>query len=85
MNRIQNNIRSVSLFWSADMAWLNGLSDTERREYYEEICAALQAGQMNETEFRTQLGSLGYNATDIEEAYRFYRPEPPENGYDDNS
>lgn len=61
------------------MSWRRTLSSTEREEFYQELCAALQAGQMNNEEFRTQLGALGYNATEIEDAIKFYQPAPPEN------
>lgn len=61
------------------MSWLNGLSDEDRKEIYEDNCAAYQSGVIGEKEFLECLIKLGYNATDIEEAEKFYRPAPPEN------
>lgn len=62
--------------------WLNGLSDQDKREMYEDTCAAYQTGQINLLTFTQSLARLGYNATDIAEAEKFYRPEPPENEED---
>lgn len=61
------------------MTWLNGLSDTDKKEMYEDSCAAYQAGIIDDKDFKTALASLGYNATDIEDAEKFYRPSPAEN------
>lgn len=60
------------------MTWFNGMSDTERTEMYGEICAAYQAGHIGRISFIAQLGKLRYSATDIADAEKFYRPEPPE-------
>jgi hypothetical protein len=65
------------------MSWLNGLSDDDKREMYEDNCSAYQAGYIGYNEFYQCLVKLGYNATDIADAERFYRPNPPENE-DDN-
>jgi len=46
---------------------------------YEDSCAAYQAGTIDFKEFTLTLAKLGYNATDIYEAEKFYRPSPPEN------
>lgn len=67
------------------MIWLNGLSDEDKKEMYADICAAYQSGTIDEKDLRQQLGYLGYNATDIQEAEKFYRPEPPENDETDIS
>lgn len=61
------------------MSWLNSLSDDDRKEMYEDNCAAYKAGIIQLKEFVLCLATLGYNATDIAELERFYRPEPPEN------
>lgn len=61
------------------MTWMNGLSREERQEVYEDRCAAYQQGIMSLQKFTIDLAKLGYNATDIAEAERFYRPSPPEN------
>lgn len=60
------------------MNWLSGLSDEDKKEMYEDNCAAYQSGSINETEFKMALAKLGYNATDIADAEKFYRPTPPE-------
>lgn len=59
--------------------WLNGMSEEEKIERYEAYCAEYQAGRLNMSDFIQLLAKLGYNATDIEEAEKFYRPAPPEN------
>lgn len=61
------------------MSWLASLSTEEKQEYYKDSCDAFQASLINEREFRMALVMLGHNATDIEEAVKFYRPPPPEN------
>ena len=62
------------------MSWHHTLSSTEREEFRIELCAALARGEMTAEEFRTQIGELGCNATEIEEMIKFYQPEPPEEG-----
>lgn len=57
---------------------MHHLTKAEKDEVYADSCAAFQAGMISENAFRECLGSLGYNATDIEEAVRFYRPPPAE-------
>lgn len=64
------------------MSWLNSLSDDDKREMYEDSCAAYQDGRINFNEFVRALGKLGYNATDIADAEKFYRPTPSENDED---
>jgi len=61
------------------MTWLNGLSDQDRREMYEDTCKAYQSSEISLVTFTTSLAKLGYNATDIAELEKFYRPSPPEN------
>lgn len=61
------------------MNWRSQFSDEEIREMYADCCAAYQSGEINQREFFLQLAKLGYNATDIYEAEKFYRPAPPEN------
>lgn len=61
------------------MNWRASLSDSDKREMYQDSCAAFQSADISEETFRKSLVELGYNATDIEEAVKFYRPEPPEN------
>lgn len=60
------------------MTWLSSLSDNDKKELYEDSCAAYQAGNVGFKEFVLALGKLGYNATDIADAEKFYRPTPPE-------
>lgn len=64
--------------------WLNGLSDDDRKEMFEDNVSAYNSGVIGLTEFTLCLAKLGYNATDIADLERFYRPEPPENDDDDN-
>lgn len=64
------------------MNWLSGLSDDDKKEMYEDNCAAYQAGLIDFKEFILALAKLGYNATDIDEAEKFYRPSPPEGRHD---
>jgi len=64
------------------MNWLSSLSDDDKKEMYEDTCAAYQAGNIEFKEFVLALAKLGYNATDIHEAEKFYRPALPENGDD---
>ena len=61
------------------MNWLSSLSDEDKKEMYGDSCAAYQAGTIDFKEFTLTLAKLGYNATDIYEAEKFYRPSPPEN------
>jgi hypothetical protein len=65
------------------MAWLNGLSDDDRKEMFDDNCDAYNSGVIGFDDFVRCLAKLGYNATDIAELERFYRPTPPENE-DDN-
>lgn len=60
-------------------AWLNGLSQEEKREIQEDACVAYQTGVIPLTEFSGILAGIGMNATDIAELEKFYRPSPPEN------
>lgn len=60
------------------MSWLNGLSDEDKREMFQDSTAAFQADQINEKEYRAALIKLGYNATDIEDCVKQYRPDEPE-------
>ena len=62
--------------------WLSGLSRAEVDEMYNDACSAFNASLIDEKEFRTTLGTLGYNATDIEDCVKQHRPPPPENGGD---
>lgn len=61
------------------MTWLSGLSSGDKEEMAKDSCDAFNDGKISEGELRLSLGSLGYNATDIEDLIKFYRPEPPEN------
>lgn len=65
------------------MNWRASLSDDEVKELYEDNAAAYQGGQITFQEFVLCLAKLGYNATEIAEAEKFYRPSPPE-GIDDS-
>lgn len=60
------------------MRYNGSLSDSDRKEIYEDACAAYQAGQLSLVSFTSILADLGYNATDIADAEKFYRPVPPE-------
>lgn len=60
------------------MNWLSGLSDEDKKEMYEDSCAAYQSSSISMKQFILALAKLGYNATDIYEAEKFYRPSPPE-------
>jgi hypothetical protein len=59
--------------------WINGLSDQDRKEMFSDNCDAYNSGAIGLTEFTLCLAKLGYNATDIADLERFYRPAPPEN------
>lgn len=61
------------------MTWYNGLSDAEKAEIYEDSCSAYHQSIITESDFRISLGKLHYNATDIEDLVKFYRPPAPEN------
>lgn len=65
------------------MNWRASLSDSDAKEMYEDNCAAYQSGQITFQEFVLCLSKLGYNATEIADAEKFYRPSPPE-GNDDS-
>lgn len=67
------------------MNWRASLSDEEAKEMYENCCSSYWSGTINDIEFRLQLSKLGYNATDIAEAERFYRPSPPEGEHEGDS
>ena len=56
------------------MNWRGSLSTEEVQEIYDDACAAYQAEQIDVSDFRLILGQLGHNATEIEDAERFYRP-----------
>lgn len=62
------------------MNWRASLSDEEVKEMFEDSCGAYQASQIDIKEFKEVLIKLGYNATEIEDAEKFYRPSPLENG-----
>ena len=64
------------------MNWISGLSTEEKLEKEQDNCSAYQAGIIGLTEFTLCLAKLGYNATDIAEKERQYRPPPPENSDD---
>lgn len=65
------------------MTWLSGLSSEEKCEMEEDSCEAFQRGMISDIEFRLALGRLGYNATDIQDFVKQYRPGPPENEHGD--
>lgn len=60
------------------MRYNGSLSDDDRKEIYEDVCAAYQSGEIGLVEFSSTLAEIGQNATDIAEAEKFYRPTPPE-------
>lgn len=60
------------------MRYNGALSDEDRKEIYEDTCAAYQAGVISLVEFTSRLAEIGYNATDISDLEKFYRPSPPE-------
>jgi hypothetical protein len=64
------------------MTYLNGLSSEEKEEIRRDRCDAYQSGIMGLVEFSAELARLGYNATDIADMEKFYRPSPPENEED---
>lgn len=61
------------------MRYTGALSSQDKQDIYEDTCAAYQAGGISLVEFTKRLAEIGYNATDIAEAEKFYRPAPPEN------
>ena len=67
------------------MSWQAGLSDDDREEMFKDICDAYNAGVIGLREFTLCLAKLGYNATDIADLERFYRPAPPEDEDGDSS
>lgn len=65
------------------MTHYNGsLSDQDKKDIHEDACAAYQAGGISLVEFTAKLAEIGYNATDIADLEKFYRPTPPENDDD---
>lgn len=67
------------------MNWRASLSKEEIEEMYEDSCSAYNIGVISLNDLKLALGKLGYNATEIEDAEKFYRPSPPENGEEDGS
>lgn len=61
------------------MNWIVGLSDDDKKEMFDDNVNAYNAGIIGLTEFTLCLAKLGYNATEIADLERFYRPPPPEN------
>ncbi len=61
------------------MRYNGALSSQDKQEIFEDACAAYQAGSISLVEFTAKLAEIGYNATDIADAERFYRPPTPEN------
>jgi hypothetical protein len=60
------------------MNWRASLSDEEADEIFKDLCDNFNADIISEKEFRLGLAKLGYNATDIEDNVKFYRPSPSE-------
>lgn len=60
------------------MNWRASLSDEEAEEIFTDLCNNFNADMISEDEFRLGLAKLGYNATDIEDNVKFYRPAPQE-------
>lgn len=54
-------------------------SQQDRDDHFLDLCSGFEDGLIEEAEFRSELGHLGYNATDIEELVREHRCKPPEN------
>lgn len=54
-------------------------SQQEREEHFLDMCEGFKDDLVDEHEFRSELASLGYNATEIEDLVREHRPSPPEN------
>ncbi len=49
------------------------LNSAEKQEVYDAAVELFEAGEMTEELFRTTLGHLGYNATDIEDIVREHK------------
>ena len=67
------------------MAWHDGLSREEIREMTDDTCAAYEASLIDYNELRLSLAKLGYNATEIAEYEKQFRPKAPENEYENSS
>lgn len=59
------------------------LSDQDKKDIHEDACAAYQAGGISLVEFTAKLANIGYNATDIADLERFYRPPASEDSEGD--
>lgn len=64
------------------MNWRASISDDDAKEMYEDSCAAYHCGNITLNDFQLALAKLGYNATEIADSEKFYRPSPAE-GKDD--
>lgn len=51
------------------------LTSEERGEIFLDSCEAFKSGKITEREFRKDMIRCGFNATDIEDLVRQYRPE----------
>ena len=56
------------------------LSQEEQAEIFGDRCDAFRINLISEQYFRQELAKLGYNATEIEEFVREYRPPGEEDG-----
>lgn len=49
------------------------LTQAEKDEIYLDLCQAFEESVISEANFRRELASIGYNATDIEDVVRQHR------------
>lgn len=62
------------------MSWLNGLTQQDKEEMFADACQAFQIEVIAESEFIMTLVKLGYNATEIADLVKEFRPPAPEGG-----
>jgi len=60
------------------MPYYRDLSQADKDELFDDRCEAFEKNIIDELAFRLELAALDYNATEIEEVVRFYRPPKPE-------
>lgn len=69
---VREALRLHQLFHSGSKN-MHNLPQSEKDEIFLDSCSAFEAGILDEERFRTILGALGYNATDIEDIVRQHR------------
>jgi Holliday junction resolvasome RuvABC DNA-binding subunit len=60
------------------MNWLASLSQSDKDEMFQDACQAFQGDVIAESEYIMTLVKLGYNATEIADLVKEFRPPAPE-------